>query len=194
MPSSREECSTVAAHSRTVASINSIRWVTRTPKNGSEPGGAASRRSDLLLRRRRERVGGHLYGHRDVTVAQDLDRLTRPDGTSSDQVLDADRAALGEQLAEQGQVDHLILHAERVLETAQLRHPHMQRHLTALEVLRQSLPSTRSLGAAAGGLALRAAPPAHTSLRRLGAGSGAQMMDLQCHVRPPRRPPNATPS
>jgi hypothetical protein len=44
----------------------------------------------------------------EVAVAEDLDQLARADRTGGDELVDADRAALGEQLGEVADVDDLV--------------------------------------------------------------------------------------
>jgi hypothetical protein len=158
-------------------------------------GGAPTGCGDLLLGRGGERVRAHLDSHRDVTGTEDLDRQPGANRTGTDQIVDADRAALGEELAELVQVHDLVLHPERVLEAAQLRDSHVQRHLATLETLGRVLARAGALGATAGGLAtLATLTPTHTDLGALGARRRAQVMNLQRHVsRPPRRSPDGRP-
>ena len=86
-------------------------------------------------------------GQRDavqVAVAEHLDQLVAPDRAGRDQLVRADRAALGEQPGQVAHVHHLVLDAEPVLEALELGQPHVQRHLPALEggdtVLRALVP------------------------------------------------------
>jgi len=58
------------------------------------------------------------------------------------------------------QVDRLVLDPERVGEALQLRDPHVQRHLPALEVRGDVATGFLALGAATGGLAALAADAA----------------------------------
>ena len=60
----------------------------------------------------------------------------------------------------------LVLDPERVVEALQLRDPHVQRHLAALEADRDRAAGLLALGAAAGGLAALAADAAADPLRR----------------------------
>ena len=105
-----------------------------------------------------------LQRHAEVAVAEHLHGLALADGALGDQVLDADRAAVREQLAEPVQVDDLVLHAERVLEAAQLGQPHVQRHLPALEAGWHLVAGLGALGAATGRLALLAPSPRPTRI------------------------------
>ena len=83
-----------------------------------------------------------------------------------------DVAALGEQRRRAGQVDDLELDLERVLEALELRQPHVQRHLAALEAGRHLVAGLGALGAATGGLALGALTATHAGLGGLGARAG----------------------
>ena len=111
-----------------------------------------------------------------------------------DQIGDADGATLGEQRRDLVQVHDLELDPERVLEAAQLGHPHVQGHLPALEVLADVVAGLGALGATTGGLALGALAATHAGLGGLGARSRTEVMNLQRHVTPPpRRRPDGTP-
>src|SRR5215211_6513736 len=102
----------------------------------SDLGTAATCGSDLLLRRGRERVCRHVQRDGDVAGAKDLDPRAAAYGSRCNEIGYADGgAALREQLPETIQVDDLVFLAERVFEATQLGQPHVQRHLTALEVL-----------------------------------------------------------
>src|SRR6478609_1617002 len=129
-----------------------IRWLASW---ASERDGAAAGRGQLLRCRRRERMRGDLQlDAGDVAVAEHLHQLVRAHGSGPDQVVDADRTTLREQGGQLTDVDHLEGGAERVLEPLQLRQPHVQREIAALERGRHVLPRAGSLRAAAGGLAL----------------------------------------
>src|SRR3954453_17943960 len=155
------------------------------------PGARASRRSyrrggaagglDLLLGRGREGLDTHLAGHRDLALAEDLDRLALADRALGHEVVDRHGAALGEQLAEAVEVHDLELDPEGVLEALQLRQPHVQRQLAALEVRRDLVAGLGALGTAAGGLALGTLTAADPGLRRLRAGSRTEVVQLQRH-------------
>src|SRR5215475_1829658 len=85
---------------------------------------------DLVPRAGGERVRGDVELDRaEVAVAQHLDLLTLADRARVDKLVDADRAALGEQLGQPGHVDDLVLGAEPVAEALELRQPHVDRHL-----------------------------------------------------------------
>ena len=99
-------------------------------------------------------------------------------------------AALGEELGETCHVDDLVADLERVLEALELRKPHVDRHLAALEVRGDVLTSARTLRTATCCLALGTLTAADTSLLRVGTRRGPQVMNLERHVsRPPRRSP-----
>ena len=69
----------------------------------------------------------------DVAGAEHLDLLALADRALGHEVVDGDVATVREQLGELLEVHDLVLDAERVLEPAQLRQPHVHRHLAALE-------------------------------------------------------------
>ena len=81
----------------------------RHRSTGSGGGRGAAGSLDLLLGRGGERVRAHLQRHREVALAEDLDRLALADGALGDQRVDGDLAALGEQLGEAVEVDDLEL-------------------------------------------------------------------------------------
>ena len=97
----------------------------------------------------------HRQRHGDVTGAEDLHRATLAGNTLGDQRLSGYFAALGEKLAQLGQVDRRVLHTEGVLEAAQLRKAHVQRKLSTFEARTDLVASLGALGATACGLALR---------------------------------------
>src|SRR6185369_11544280 len=78
-------------------------------------------RDDLLLSRARDLVDRNSQLNRNITAAENLDLLVLAHGTLGDQVADGDVAALRVQLGEALQVHDLVLDAERILESAQLR-------------------------------------------------------------------------
>src|SRR6478736_3797792 len=138
-----------------------------------------ARSHDLLLGRTRDLVDrdGELHG--DVAVAQNLDLLVLPNRTLGDQVADGDVSTLGVELRELLQVHDLVLDAERVLEPAQLRGAHVQRHLPTLETDANGVASLGALGSTTGGLTLRALTTADASLGGVGSGDGTQVVHLQ---------------
>src|SRR4051812_30161987 len=99
--------------------------------------------------------------------------------TGLDQRGHIDAAAVGEQFPELGQVDDLVLRAEGVREPLQLRDPHVQRHLATLETPGHVLARLGALRATTGRLALGTLTTTDPCLRRLGAGSRAQVVDLE---------------
>src|SRR6185503_20830401 len=145
-------------------------------------GGGAARCRDLLLGRSAERVSLQLELHAtELAGAEDLHRLALADRTGVDELGRADLAAVGEELNETVQVDHLEHHLELVLEALELRQPHVDGHLPALERRRHLVAGLGALGAAAGRLALGALTAADTRLRGLGARSRTQVVDLDRH-------------
>ena len=64
-----------------------------------------------------KRVCCDLQRDRNTAGPEDLDACARAYGASSDEIRNADCAALREQLAQTFEVDHLVFLAERVLET-----------------------------------------------------------------------------
>jgi len=96
-------------------------------------------------------------GAQDVLVHRDRGRLGRLLGIA----LELEGAAVGER-ADRPDVDDLVLDLEAVLEAAQLRDPHVERGLTALEPGRDRAAGTGllALGAATRGLALARGDPA----------------------------------
>ena len=87
-------------------------------------------------------------------------------------------SVVGRDLVEAGrledvEVDGLVLDAERVVEALQLRDPHVQRHLAALEAGGDGAAGLLALGAAAGGLAALAADAAADALLAAGWSPGA---------------------
>src|SRR5690606_24481161 len=138
-----------------------------------------ARSHDLLLGRTRDLVDRDRELHGDVTVSENLDLLVLANGTLGDEVTDRDVTALGVQLGELLQVHDLVLDAERVLEAAELRGAHVQRHLPALEPDAHRVACPGALGTATGSLALGALTATDTSLRGVGAGDRTQVVDLE---------------
>src|SRR5665647_759355 len=146
----------------------------------SEDGGSATGGLDLVLGRRRELVSRYAHLDGDLAGAQHLDELALTNSTLGHQILDRHVAALREQHRDAVEVDDLVLGAEGVLEATELGQPHVHRHLPALEALRNLVTRLRTLGAAAGSLALAALASTHAGLGRLGAGGWTKVVDLQC--------------
>ena len=76
-------------------------------------------------------------------------------------------------LLEGVEVDALVLDPERVVEALELRQPHVQRHLAALEAGGDVAAGLLALGAAAGGLAALAADAAADALACAGSSPAA---------------------
>src|SRR5690606_12616675 len=95
------------------------------------------------------------------------------------QVLDGDGATLGEQRGQLVQVHDLVLGTEGVLEPAELREAHVQRHLPTLEAGGNLVTSLRTLGSTTRRLTLRGLTATHTGLRGLGTGGRTEVVDLQ---------------
>src|SRR6478609_258922 len=145
----------------------------------SENGGGAAGCLDLVLGRGRELVRGHGHRDGDLAGAEHLDQLAVTHGTLGHEGLDGDVATLGEQRRDAVEVHDLVLGAERVLEAAKLRHPHVHRHLTALKALGHLVTGTRALGATTGGLALASLATTHAGLGGLGTRRGPKVVHLQ---------------
>src|SRR5690606_24967321 len=96
-----------------------------------------------------------------------------------DEVTHRDVTALGVQLRELLQVHNLVLDTERVLEAAQLRGAHVQRHLPTFEAHANGVACPGALGATACGLTLRTLTTALTGLRGVGAGDRTQVVNLE---------------
>src|SRR3954451_16272720 len=141
---------------------------------GRSPGGR-----DLLAGRVGERVGGDVELHRQFTVAEDLEPLALADGAGVDQLGDTDGATLREQLLQLGHVDDLVLDPEAVLEALELRQPHVDRHLAALERRRDLVAGLGALGATSGRLALGRLTATHAGLLGVRTRGRLQVMNLQ---------------
>src|SRR3954471_15479742 len=125
---------------------------------------------DFLPGRAGELVRLDLKGDADLALTEDLDQLVAAYGALGGQHVRVDLATVREQRDELVEVDDLVLGAERVLEALELGHPHVERHLAALERRGNLVASLGSLGAAAGGLALGALAPADSRLGLVGPG------------------------
>ena len=117
-----------------------------------------------------------------VAGAEHLHRLAAPHGAGVGEGVRVDRATLGEQGRDPVEVDDLEDDLVGALEARQLRQPHVQRRLPALEA-RGGVPARAgALGAATGGLALGALTATHAGLGGVGAGGRTQVVDLESHV------------
>src|SRR5699024_2162583 len=148
-------------------------------KSDSRGGDGPATPRDLLLRRGGELLRGDVELDAHLAGTEHLDGLVLAHRTLGDELLDRDGAALGEQLLQGLQVHDLVLDAERVGEAAQLRQPHVQRDLPALEAEGHLVAGLGALGAATGGLALGRLTTADAGARGLGTGRGAQVVELQ---------------
>src|SRR5690606_21390526 len=143
----------------------------------------AAGRQDLLLGGRRDAVHGDLELDVDLTVAEHLHGLALADRTLRDQVLDGDGATLGEQRGQLVQVHDLVRGTEGVLEPAEHREAHVQRHLPTLEAGGNLVTSRRTLGSTTRRLTLRGLTATPTGLRGLGTGGRTEELDLPRRVR-----------
>src|SRR5690606_26755623 len=107
------------------------------------------------------------------------DLLILANGTLGNETVDSHLTAARIQFCELVQVDNLVLHTEWVLEAAQLRSAHVQRHLPALETNAHCVAGLRTLRTAAGSLSFRSFAATHTGIRGVGTGNWAQVMHLQ---------------
>src|SRR5690606_27807362 len=81
---------------------------------------------DLLLRGLGERVNGEFELHpADVSVAKHLHKFTLVDDATGDELVLADLATLREHAGQIAHVHRLVLGTEAVVETTQLRKPHV---------------------------------------------------------------------
>src|SRR5918996_4293406 len=127
----------------------------------------------------REGVGPHLQGHRDLPVAEHLDRGALAGQAGRDQPVRVDAAAARERRLEPVQVDHRPADLVGVGEPAQLGDPALERHLAALEADPDLPPGLGPLGAPAGRLALARGIAAALADPVLGRpGRRAQVMQL----------------
>src|SRR3954463_1383035 len=144
-------------------------------------GGAPTGGVVLLASRPGEAVRLDLEGDAHVARAEDLHELPTTYGALRGQHVRVDLATVGEEGGELVQVDDLVLGPERVAEALELRNPHVEGHLPALEGLRHLVAGLRALGATAGGLALGAFSATHPGLGLVRARCRAQVMDLEGH-------------
>src|SRR6478735_6661888 len=134
---------------------------------------------DLLLGGRRELVCLDLDLDGDLARTEHLHREAVTDGTLGDEVGDGHLTALREEQLQAVQVHDLVLRAERVLESAELREAHVHRHRAALETLRDLVTGLRALGTTTSGLALGALTTTDAGLGGLGSGGRTQVVDLE---------------
>ena len=121
----------------------------------------------------------------ELASPQDLDQRTLVRESLPVQVLGRDLVEVGR--LDHVQVDGLVLDPEGVLEALELGHPHVERHLPALEVGLERAARPLALHAASGGLA--AAPgdaAAHTHAAAVRAVGRLQIVDF--HGVTPLRP------
>src|SRR2546423_1591251 len=132
-----------------------------------------------------------LHGERlaDVAARENLDAAGAPRETMLAQELGCHFRARIEPLGDRIEVHHLVLHAERIVEST-LRHPAVQRHLSAFEPalvleararLRAFVPAARGLAVAR---ALPAADPLLGVLRAPGRAEVAQIHDFLLRLPP----------
>src|SRR5699024_1509965 len=154
------------------------------PVGESGPGlrHAATGGFDLALGRRGHLVDGHGDGDREVPVPQHLDGLALADRTGGHELGHADLAALREKPLDVGHVDDLEHDLVPILEALELRQPHLERHLAALEAGRDVLPGLGALGTATGGLALGRLATTHAGLLGVRPGRGPQVVQRDAHV------------
>src|SRR5215469_5620142 len=104
---------------------------------------------DLLPRGGREPVRADLKRNAYLALAEHLHKLVSPDCALGDQILRRHLTAGRIQPREAIQVHDLVSGLElRVRETLELWQPPVERHLTALEELRDVVPGLAALGAA----------------------------------------------
>src|ERR1700712_4258200 len=170
----------------TALSTGFLRFRSVGPENGHpwcrRRGGSADRTArgdDLLLRRGGHLVHGDVQTNRDLAGPEDLDLLVLPHGALRHEVGDGDVAARRVEVGQLLEVDDLVLHPERVGEAAQLGRAHHEVQVAALEAGAHAVAGLRALGAAAGGLALRALTASDTGAVLLGAGGRTEVVHLQ---------------
>jgi hypothetical protein len=122
-------------------------------------------------------VGLHGDGPAQFTTAEHLDQRGL-----ADEALRVERTGIdiGEAAGLEGvEVQRLVLHAERVGEALELRHPHVQRHLATFEGGGDGATGLLALGATAGGLAALAGDAPTDALgAAVRARGGLQVVDL----------------
>src|SRR5206468_3976172 len=134
--------------------------------------------TDLFPSAAAELVCGDADLDGQLSVAEHFDQRVLAYRTGRHQLVDTDIAALGEQLVDVADVDDLVLRAEPVAEALELRQPHVDRHLAALERRRDVLAGLGALRTATGGLALGTLTATHSGLRGLRAGRRLQVVKL----------------
>src|SRR6478735_4755295 len=142
---------------------------------------------DGCLRGLRERVGLHGDGAGDLTPAQHLHEGTLVGEPLAVQHLGIDGVQAGG--LEHVEVQGLVLDPEGVVEATELRDPHGEGQLTALEADGDGATGGLALGATAGRLATLAADaPADALAALVRARSGLEIVDLHGVSSTPRRP------
>src|SRR6187401_1901317 len=107
------------ASASTATSAGTTRFAATSPL-----GGGPTRSGDLLLGGAGELVRRHLHGNGDLALAEHLHELVLANRTLGDELVDADGAALGEQLRDGHQVHDLVFGTEPVGEALELGQPH----------------------------------------------------------------------
>src|SRR5690606_1525422 len=138
---------------------------------------------DLLLRGLGERVNGEFELHpADVSVAKHLHKFTLVDDATGDELVLADLATLREHAGQIAHVHSLVLGTEAVVETTQLRKPHVDGHLPTLKADRYVLPSLSALRTAVRRLtALGSLTATNADLLPFGTRRRLQVVDLDGH-------------
>src|SRR5829696_313843 len=154
-------------------------WSLASDHSAGEGRDRAAGGLDLLLGGGRELVRLDLDLDGDLARAEHLHREAVTDGTLGDEVGDGHLTTLREEQLQAVQVHDLVLRAERVLESAQLRKTHVHRRRAALEALGNLVAGAGALGATTGGLALGALTTTDTGLGGLGSGGRTQVVDLE---------------
>src|SRR5690606_15710845 len=130
-----------------------------------------------------ERVNGEFELHpADVSVAKHLHKFTLVDDATGNELVLADLATLREHAGQIAHVHRLVLGTEAVVETTQLRKPHVDGHLPTLKADRYVLPSLSALRTAARRLTALGSRTA-TNADRLAFGTRRrlQVVDLEGH-------------
>src|SRR6266540_6062575 len=127
-------------------------------------------------------VGAHLERDpAEIAGAEHLDRRTPADGTGLDHGVGIDGPTVREELRQPLHVHDLVLDPEAVLEALELRQPHVDRHLAALERRGHGVPGLGALGATARALALGAVTTTHAGLPGVRARGRTQVVNLDRH-------------